>query len=177
MGDGTAATGRLRAETLATPRLRLDPLTAADAPAMAEVLGDPAMHAFTGGEPLDADALAARYVMLEAGSPVAGEEWLNWIVRLDGQPVGYVQATITGADRPTADVAWVVGTAWQGRGIATEATGAMCDWLRDRGVAQLSAAIHPDHIASARVAERAGLSPTDEIDDGETVWRDAAAPT
>jgi hypothetical protein len=32
------------------------------------------------------------------------------------------------------------------------------------------ARIHPDHHASAIVARRAGLHPTDEKDEGETVW-------
>jgi RimJ/RimL family protein N-acetyltransferase len=46
----------------------------------------------------------------------------------------------------------------------------MAGWLRERGVAELSAYIHPDHRASNRVAEHLGLRPTAEIADGEVRW-------
>ncbi len=35
----------------------------------------------------------------------------------------------------------------------------------------ITAHVHPDHAASARVAELASLLATDEVDDGERVWR------
>jgi RimJ/RimL family protein N-acetyltransferase len=69
-----------------------------------------------------------------------------------------------------AEVAWVVGTAWQGRGYASEAAAALAGWLRARGVARIEAHIHPDHHASMTVAGRIGLSPTDHIEDGERLW-------
>jgi len=37
-------------------------------------------------------------------------------------------------------------------------------------VDRLVAHIHPDHLASARVAERLGLAPTDAVQDGEVRW-------
>jgi RimJ/RimL family protein N-acetyltransferase len=39
----------------------------------------------------------------------------------------------------------------------------------------VTAYVHPGHAASQAVARRAGLSPTDEIVDGEVVWRRGAA--
>ena len=61
----------------------------------------------------------------------------------------------------------MVGAAWQGRGYATESAQALVSWLRERGVVTITAAIHPDHAASAAVARRAGLVPTAEYADGE----------
>src|SRR5689334_15891482 len=83
--------------TLETERLQLVPLTAGDAEEMAEVLSDPALHAFTGGEPLPLEALRARYERQARGAPPDGSEvWANWIVRLreGGTAVGYVQASV-----------------------------------------------------------------------------------
>jgi RimJ/RimL family protein N-acetyltransferase len=68
-------------------------------------------------------------------------------------------------------VAWVIGTPWQGRGYAGEAAQAVVGWLEDEGVGSVTAHIEAGHAASARVAVAAGLSPTDEIEDGEVVWR------
>ncbi|MEO5966404.1 MAG: GNAT family N-acetyltransferase, partial [Candidatus Limnocylindrales bacterium] len=102
------------------------------------------------------------------------ERWRNWTVRQieSGAAIGFVQATITG-DRPgeTADVAWVIGVPWQGRGYATEAARAMARRLGDEGVATITAHVYPDHTGSERVAERLGLAPTDAVEDGERVWR------
>jgi RimJ/RimL family protein N-acetyltransferase len=159
-------------ETIVTERLELVPLRVEDAAEMAVVLGDERLHEFIGGRPLALDELRDRYARLVAGSGHADEEWLNWIVRLrDGsQAVGTVQATLHHA-AGTAHVAWVIGFGWQGRGFATEAARALVDWLRGRGVGEILAHVHPEHRASARVAERAGLEPTGELDDGEQVWR------
>jgi RimJ/RimL family protein N-acetyltransferase len=47
----------------------------------------------------------------------------------------------------------------------------MIEWLEARGAVTITAHVHPDHAASQRVAERAGLVATDEVEDGERVWR------
>lgn len=73
-------------------------------------------------------------------------------------------------------MAWVVGTDWQQRGIASEASMAVAKWLLSEGVSELSAHIHPDHLASMRVAEAVGLRPASEVDvDGEVIWRSAGS--
>ncbi|GHC50975.1 GNAT family N-acetyltransferase [Streptomyces flavofungini] len=174
------------AEPLATARLTLEPLRVAHAEEMAAVLADPALHAFIGGAPDDLATLRARYARMVAGSPDPRVSWCNWVVRVtaDGRPAGTVQATV-GPDHASADtasggpasgglaaeIAWVVGTPWQGRGIASEAARALVAWLRGRPeVACVLAHIHPDHAASAAVARAAGLAPTEEWHDGEVKW-------
>jgi len=152
---------------LRTARLELTPLAVADADAMAAVLADERLYEFTGGEPATASELRGRYARQVAGSGRPDEVWLNWIVRVGGEPVGYVQATAEPA-AGVAWVAWVIGTPWQGNGYATEAAAAAVGWLRDRGLAA-TAAIAPGHLASERVAAAAGLSVTDELVDGERV--------
>jgi len=64
-----------------------------------------------------------------------------------------------------------VGVDCQGQGIATEAALSMCDWLVAQGAVHLSAHIHPNHVASERVAASIGLLRSDTIDDdGEVIW-------
>jgi RimJ/RimL family protein N-acetyltransferase len=161
-------------ESTTTARLVLKPLAESDADEMAGVLAAPELYTFIGGEPPTVDGLRTRYARLVVGhSPDGSQEWVNWIARRaeDGAAVGTVQATVTDGGR-RADVAWVVGAPWQGRGYAVEAASALVAWLRDRGVADIRANIHPEHTASARVAERLGLAPTGELDgDGEQIWR------
>lgn len=149
-------------------RITLVPLTVADADEMVDVLGGD-LYAFIGGSAPTLEELRARYARQVAGGP-PGQEWRNWIVRVEGQAIGYVQATITHEGR-RAEIAWVVGERWQGHGYASEAARALVDWLDERGVSTVEAHIHPDHAASAAVARRAGLAPTGRFDDGERLWR------
>ncbi len=162
------------AAPLRTARLELEPLRVDHADEMAVVLGDPALYAFTGGEPPGVDELQRRYARQVTGrSADGGECWLNWILRgrHDGRAVGYVQATVTAEEGwTTADVAWVVATGAQGRGVAGEAAAAMIEWLGARGVDVITAHVHPEHAASAAVARRVGLAPTPDTVDGEVRW-------
>ena len=170
----------LAAEPIASLRLRLEPLREADADEMVDVLSDPALYAVIGGGPPDLDALRSRYRFLAPGrSPDGRELWLNWVVRLradEHSAVGTVQATVRD-DLGQAEVAWVVGTPWQGEGYAGEAACALTEWLREKGVRRLIAHVHPEHTASEKVAARAGLRPTAEVHDGERRWAsDAPEP-
>ncbi|MEU2022561.1 GNAT family N-acetyltransferase [Streptomyces sp. NPDC016469] len=154
-------------EPFATPRLQALPLRAEYADEMAAVLSDPALHAFTGGAPETPEALRARYVRQTAGSPDPDELWWNWVLGAGAGLVGYVQATVRG-DR--AEIAWVVGVPWQGRGYAREAARGLVAHLREAGVRTVVAHIHPGHTASAAVAAGAGLARTGEWEDGEERW-------
>lgn len=162
------------ASILATQRLSVEPLRVDDADELAPLLDDGRLHTFTGGQPATAEQLRSRYAHQVVGHSVDGTQgWCNWVLRTreSGVAVGTVQATIK-AEGPamTAEVAWVVGTAYQGRGYARECAAAMVAWLRSRGVATIAAHIHPEHHASAAVASSLGLSPTDVVVDGEIRW-------
>ncbi|MQS16514.1 GNAT family N-acetyltransferase [Streptomyces kaniharaensis] len=149
------------------------PLQAEHADEMATVLSDPGLRTFIGGAPDTARALRARYERWAAGSPDPVESWCNWVIQLRDEAclTGTLQATITADDRgATAEIAWVVGTPWQRRGIATEAAQELVAWLRQHSVHTVIAHIHPGHKASAAVASAAGLTPTDQWHDGEIRW-------
>ncbi|MET9503701.1 GNAT family N-acetyltransferase [Streptomyces sp. NPDC006622] len=164
----------LKPETIHTDRLALLPLEVEHADEMVTVLSDPGLHTFIGGTPDTAQGLRARYERWVAGSPRPGESWCNWVIQLRAAAclTGYVQATITADERgAAAEIAWVVGTARQRRGIATEATQGLIDWLGKHSVHTVVAHIHPDHKASSSVAVAAGLAPTDQWHDGEIRWQ------
>lgn len=155
-----------------TTRLTLLPIRPEDANEMVGVLADSSLFAFIGGAPHPLAELEALYRRWVRGSQRSGETWHNWVIRLgtDGSAIGHLQATVLDDDR-SADIAWMIGTGWQGRGYATEAARALVGWLEANGIETITAHVHPDNVASARVAERAGLAATDEIEDDEVVWR------
>ncbi|MFJ6082883.1 GNAT family N-acetyltransferase [Streptomyces sp. NPDC092369] len=160
----------LNPTTIHTPRLDLLPLRVDHAAEMAEVLSDPALHTYIGGAPASPEALRTRYERLASGSPDPSVTWLNWVLhhRADAHLLGTVQATVTGR---TAEIAWITGTPWQGKGYASEAVRALITWLTEHSVRTITAHIHPAHRASESVARAAGLQPTHEKQDGERRWR------
>lgn len=155
------------ATAFATARLAVLPVQVEYAEEMAQVLADPDLYTYIGGEPPTVDALRAGYRRQLAGPGHVDEHWLNWVIQHDDNLIGYVQATVTGS---TAEIAWVVGTAWQGHGYAKEAARGLVSWLESEGIKRIIAHVHPAHTGSTAVAAAAGLTRTDHLDEGEYLW-------
>jgi RimJ/RimL family protein N-acetyltransferase len=155
-------------------RVDLEPLAAAHAAELAPLLDDASLHEFTGGAPLSAAALAARFARLAVRRSPDGEQlWGNWVLRIraTGAVAGMIQATLPagGPEAGPAEVAWVVVRAAQSRGYAKEAASSLVAVLQQAGWTVV-AHIHPGHVASQRVARAAGLSPTTDVLNGEVRW-------
>lgn len=165
------------AQVIESRRVQLVPVAVSDAAEMVPVLADPVLYEFIGGRPPTLEQLERRYAAQSVGhSEDRAQWWLNWVVRLgeSREAVGYVQATVED-DRSTleASIAWVIAPQFQRRGLGSEATSAMVDWLRNAGVTRFAASIHPHHDASAALARHQGFRPTGTIDDdGEVRWLD-----
>jgi RimJ/RimL family protein N-acetyltransferase len=170
-------------ESLRTERLDLQPVSPSHADEMVDLLADRALYAHYDDEASPSlDELRARYSRWAAGgSPDGHETWCTWILhdRSSSTCAGFVQATVSREAR-VAELAWVVGTAYQGRGLAREAAAAVRDAVRtgahvdppEPGALEVRAHIAPGNAASETVARAIGLEPTDEHDpDGERIWR------
>lgn len=155
-------------ESILTDRLDLRPVTVNDANEMVAIFADRQLYAFTGGEPSTLEALRSAFARLADARSASATAQLNWVMRhrVEDKAIGMLQAIFTGGGQ-AAEIAWVVGVAWQGRGLAMEATRAVVAWLDAQGVRTITAWIRPDHHASAAVARRAGLMPTEEYRDTE----------
>jgi len=157
--------------TISTLRLCLEPIMASHAKAMFSILSDRQLYRFTGEEPPESEvSLESRYRYLEGRkSPDESQLWLNWLVGLkeNDTPIGYVQATVSEFH---ADIAWVIGSDWQGNGYASEAALAMAQWLSTNGVTTIRACINPNHLASQRVASNVGLAKSEFVENDEDVW-------
>ncbi len=143
---------------IATSRLVLRPMVADDASAFAAYRSDPGVARFQGWQapyPLEsAHSLIASQA--ERDGPVAGE-WIQIAVTLDGQLAGDVAVGLD-ADGLIATLGYTLAPAHQGRGLATEAVGAIVDRLFDDvGVHRIEAGLDPDNVPSARLLERLGF--------------------
>lgn len=150
----------LAEKTLETNRLILEALRRSHAEELFDVLADERLFRFIPADPpASVESLAQRFEQLERRGPPGGKElWLNWVMRLksDGSCVGRVEATVL-PDR-TALLAYELGAAHWGRGLATEAcreaTHALFLYFR---VEQIVADVDTRNAASLRLLERLGF--------------------
>lgn len=157
---------------LETGRLLLRRPVPDDGDAFAELLADPEVMRFIGGE-----------TVAREGVQAALERWLRrWDVngfgpfaverRADRQVIGrvglivwdrrtWVESSLAEAgDHARPELGWVFARAHWGQGYATEAAGALRTWARrEQGIRWLISLIHPANIRSRRVAERLGATP------------------
>jgi RimJ/RimL family protein N-acetyltransferase len=108
------------------------------------------------------ETLAARFRKMAAGpgDKRPGERWVNFAVRLrdGGAYCGRVEATVH-ADGEWAEIAYLFGPMFWGRGYATEAVGWLRAHLREQhGVRELWAATTPGNAPSRRLLERLGFA-------------------
>lgn len=139
--------------------LTLEPQVAAHAAEMFAVLSDPAIYEYENAPPQSLQGLRERFAELESRrSPNGREQWLNWVMRLqEGPLIGYVQATVYPGGH--AAIAYELGSAWWGRGLARQAVQAMLGELAERfGVRHVSAVLKQENQRSRRLLDRLGFT-------------------
>lgn len=145
--------------TVVASRCTLEPLVAAHAREMFDVLSDPAIYEFENEPPASQEWLTRRFERLEQRwSPDGTDQWLNWIIRLpDGAPAGSVQATVLPS--ATAYVAYELSSRYWRQGIGSSAVSAMLDELRLMyGVTVFMAILKAGNFRSRELLRRLGFS-------------------
>jgi len=142
---------------LSTARLLLRPPHAADAAAVFEYASDPLVVRYmdwpAAVEP--ADVIRATERALQKWELAEEYSW-RLTVPPDDTPMGSVGCHIQGE---SADFGFVLNRRYWGRGYATEAAGAVLDWLTSVDVIKrIHATCDVENVASARVLEKLGLS-------------------
>lgn len=141
-------------------------MTADDLDEMAALLGSPTVMAYYPRPKTRAEA--AGWIEWNQEN-YARDGFGLWIVRnAEGSFVGDCGLTWqTVGESTNLEVGYHVMPEYQGQGIATAAAAACRDLARARGIARLTANVHPDNLPSRRVAEKIGMSL--EL---ETTWHD-----
>jgi [ribosomal protein S5]-alanine N-acetyltransferase len=171
--------------TLHADGMQLEPQCAAHAQEMFALLAEPAIHAYLDSPPpASVEVLRHRFELLESRASLDGREhWLNWVIRLDsGVLAGFIQATVC-ADG-LAWIAFVLGSAHWGQGIAQRATrAAMDDCAARYGATHWLATADRGNERSIRLLSRLGFTPAPEalraeheVADTDVLLRLIAAP-
>ncbi|MBV8489697.1 MAG: GNAT family N-acetyltransferase [Candidatus Eremiobacteraeota bacterium] len=160
--------------TIRTENLRLEPVTPVNAAMLWDVLQEPDLRDYQDLPDLDlaqfARAVASRPTQLRPG--IAGRfEWLVYLER-DGtsEPAGWVSLRVAERNAATAEVGYSVVRQYRGRGIATEAVGALVDeGFRYAELRRIRAYCVPENASSRRVLERTGFEDEGMLPHGATV--------
>lgn len=158
-----------RCAPLATPRLALEPMTAAHADLLFAPLQDPAIYRWIWlAPPASIEALRERWAALESRvSPDGTEAWLYWVARGADGCVGWIDVTVVGDVATNVGYVLVPG-AW-GRGYATEMVRAVVAHLAAHGVARFVALVTAGNAASERVLVKAGFAFTRVLRGNDTI--------
>ncbi len=150
-------TGTKRIET---PRLILRPFVPEDAEAMyRNWASDPAVTEFLTWPP-HASVEATRLLLADWCPRYAGGDYFEWAIELRelGEAVGSIAAVKLNESVGAAELGYCLGRAWWGRGLMSEALGAVLDYLFDEVGLQRVAACHDArNPRSGRVMEKAGM--------------------
>lgn len=151
---------RPRVDTASKPTVTLEPRTVAHAEELFPVLAEAALYEFIDEEPPESvEVLRRKLARSESRrSPDGSEHWLNWVVRDGaGNIAGYVQATV--AANLDTNVAYAIGSAFWGRGIATEAVAQMLEIVSTEfSVKHFFIVAERDNHRSIRLAKRLGFA-------------------
>lgn len=106
---------------------------------------------------------------------VDGDRHVAWVALVDGVPVGLCRYVRTA--HATAELAFEVVDAHQGRGIGSALVDAVATVARKHGIAHLEATVEPGNVASEALLRRVGISlrPSDGLLEGRGEPRVAPA--
>ncbi len=154
-----------------TSRLVLEPCTSAHAALMFGAMQDPEIYRWISMvPPTSPDALADAWARAESRrSPAGDRAWLSWIVRSagDGTCLGWVDSEVGGC--VALNLGYVIYPSHWGRGIATEAVGAVVGHLEAHGIERHVALVTVGNTASMRVLDKLGFERTRVLVANDTI--------
>ena len=162
MGDPT--TPPVPSLPLRTERLVLRTIVPEDRAAIGRYCGDPEVTRYLPFPVLDEEGLTQRMDRLVGGTaPAAVGQLLPLAVEHEGALVGDLMLRFSAQHGPEdppaiAELGWVFAPEAGGRGLATEAAGALVDLaFSTYPLHRLMAQLDPRNLASARLCERLGM--------------------
>jgi RimJ/RimL family protein N-acetyltransferase len=162
-------------EPLLTERLILRRSVAGDADAISAYRSDPQVNRTQGWDRTDPESVRGDIEEMAGRAPGAPGGWVQFSVeeRDDGGLVGDVGLSPAEGEPGVIKVGYTMSPAFQGRGYATEAVGALVAYAFDTLGADVVRAYADAHNApSIRVAEKVGMRLIERFEhrEGDEAW-------
>jgi RimJ/RimL family protein N-acetyltransferase len=162
-------------QPMVTERLLLRRSLPEDAEAISAYRRDPEVHRFQGWDRTDVEGVRAE--IRRMADRAAGEDggWVQFSVleREGGRLIGDVGFSPAAGEPGVVKIGYTIDPAFQRRGYATEAVGALVRYLFDTlGAKIVRAYANADNEPSTRVAEKVGLRLVERFERryGHDVW-------
>ncbi|MBE1162910.1 GNAT family N-acetyltransferase [Dyella acidiphila] len=143
-----------------TARLRLDGLRESDAGSLFQYRSDPAVARYQGWCPASTDEALDFIRTQQSISFDVPDSWLQLAIRLsdDDRLIGDLGLHLPADADGSYEFGVTLAPAFQGRGYAREAVGALLDFLfRTHGAHRVHASIDPRNLASAALLRSLGM--------------------
>ena len=162
-------------EPLLTERLRLRRSVPEDADAISAYRTDPEVNRTQGWERTDPESVRADIEEMAGRAPGEPGGWVQFSVeeRDGGSLIGDVGISPADGEAGVIKVGYTMSPAFQGRGYATEAVGALVAYAFDAlGAEVVRAYADADNTPSIRVAEKVGMRLIERFEhrEGGEVW-------
>ena len=141
---------------LEAPGVALRPFRVSDAAAVADACRDPAILRFTFMEDDLTEAGAVEWINEATEWWSRGQPRFAIVDPDDDRLLGQVGLGVNSRHLSAEGYYWVVPSE-RGRGVAFAALGLVADWGFSKGIERLFLLVHPENIASNRLAERMGF--------------------
>ncbi len=160
-------------KTIKTARLRLVPVTAANATLLWQVLQQPDLRVYQDLPDVDraqfARVVGARPTRLSPGA-TGRFEWLLHYGRDESEALGWISLRISESTRDVAEIGYSVVSEHRGKGIASEAVAALIDeGFRRAQLREIRAYCLPENLSSRAVLHRNGFRDEATLTRGATV--------
>ncbi|MBI3648850.1 MAG: GNAT family N-acetyltransferase [Actinobacteria bacterium] len=162
-------------EPLVTERLLLRRSRPEDAETISAYRSDPEVHRHQGWERTDPEGVRAQIEEMAGRAPGEPGGWVQLSVteRETGRLVGDVGLSPAEGEAGVIKVGYTMAPAFQGRGYATEAVGALVAYAFERlGADVVRAYASADNLPSILVAEKVGMRLVERFEHryGDEVW-------
>jgi len=162
-------------ESLVTERLVLRRSELGDAPAISSYRSDPEVHRYQGWDRTDAAGVRAEIEEMARRMPGEAGGWVQLSAeeREGGGLVGDVGLSVADGEPGVIKVGYTIAPAFQGRGYATEAVGALVAYAFETlGADVVRAHASAENAPSIRVAKKVGMRLVERIEHryGDEVW-------
>ncbi len=146
-------------QTLHTARLTLRPFTPADARSMYETwANDERVTRYLTWTPHASPEVTERLLAVWCAE-YAKPDCYQWAMELDGRPIGSVSVVRLDERSEWAELGYCMGYAYWGRGLMSEAAGAVIDFLfAEVGVYRIAISHAVENPASGGVARKCGMT-------------------
>ena len=166
-----------------TDRLQIEPMGLHHSTLLFHALDYESIYEFIPNQrPKDADEVLARIKRVRAGPSMESDElWLNFVVLLDGEIIGRLEATLVNS---WAEIAYLFDPTYSGKGYATEGTLWLIDHIyKNYQVTEFWATTDPNNLKSIQLLLRCGFKidslPEHGIrsyDEGDSIFRLRRSP-